>query len=622
MSISFAPRFAAGCILKLALGVPLLLPDEELASDALSLLQSHLKPEITLPGPELTAKYFGNVPVIGLNRQPELALPEKRTDWMIMFPEEFTRENLTRVCEEVLPPLAKCSYIGHPGTGLPVITAYAEESEMHMTFSMKPVGATYVELDGPTKALDLKVSGSAGRTGSRYFPYNPVPWNLDRIDGRQGFDGKYGSGDGGNGIHIYHLDTGVTVTNPEFEGRAVPTIEALGNGVRVCFPVDITCAGDNDGHGTHTAGIIGSRTYGVAKKSIVHAVKVLNDNGSGAFSWFVTAVDWIMAFGIHPAVVSASLGGRGNVLTVKNTIDTAVNRGLVVVVAAGNEGQDACQYSPSFVKSAITVGSTDWHDSISPFSNYGPCLDLFAPGSGIVSIKPYGGMQTMSGTSMSAPHVAAAVSLFWARSLGQAPAPLGQPGQVGQMPGQMPSQVPGQAQYSGTRMMGADDQFPGGTPAAMPGPMKGAMPLQQPNWWSIPSQMPGQMMGPMPGPMMGQMPARMMGQMPGQTPGQVMPPRQMPGVPRPPSPSYYPAAQPPRAMSHTFNRAQMEGATSQGFMRGDLKRSPDKILYVGPESYAPASYMPTSAKQVARVSAEPSEEQTGFLGDPNSLTAS
>merc|ERR1719282_136618 len=143
--------------------------------------------------PQLTAKYFGDVPVIGLNRHPESDIPEERTDWMIMFPSEYTRENLTRVCEEILPPLAQCSYISYPESGLSMVTAYAKEMEMHMTFSMRPVGATFVELDGPTRAFGY---GSMRKSAVGVFPYDPVPWNLDRIDSRKGYDGQYIGGMG------------------------------------------------------------------------------------------------------------------------------------------------------------------------------------------------------------------------------------------------------------------------------------------------------------------------------------------------------------------------------------------------------------------------------------------
>merc|ERR1719379_631726 len=197
----------------------------------------------------------------------------------------------------------------------------------------------------------------------------------------------------------------------DFGERAIPTIEVLGNGVIECAADDASCARDVQGHGTHCAGTIGGTEYGVAKGATIHAVKVLSDSGRGSFSWFVEALDWVVTKGQRPAVFSASLGGQGNIGFVETAIDRATAAGVVVVVAAGNDNMDACGFSPAHVSSAITVGATRSDDTRAYYSNYGSCLDIFAPGSSITSaaVSSDSSSATMSGTSMACPHVAGAV---------------------------------------------------------------------------------------------------------------------------------------------------------------------------------------------------------------------
>jgi len=178
------------------------------------------------------------------------------------------------------------------------------------------------------------------------------------------------------------------------------------------------CAADVQGHGTHCAGSAAGSTYGVAPGAKVHAVKVLNDQGYGSTSWTVAALDWVIRSGERPAVASMSLGGPGRSRSDQIAIDKATNAGVVVVVAAGNENQDACGFSPAYVASAITVGSTDYYDRRSGFSNYGSCVQIYAPGSSIKSASHLSdiGTSTKSGTSMACPHVAGAAALLLGRS--------------------------------------------------------------------------------------------------------------------------------------------------------------------------------------------------------------
>lgn len=179
-----------------------------------------------------------------------------------------------------------------------------------------------------------------------------LPWGLNRIDQRElPMDRSYKSGSnyrGGRGTHVYVMDTGVRTTHGDFQGRAIPTLEVLGRGPRVCNG-DVNCAGDRDGHGTHCAGSVGGFKYGVAKKANIHAVKTLGDDGGGVLSWNEIAFDWVIAHGERPAVASLSLGGPGRVQSMEVAVNAAVRRGIVVVVAAGNQNDNACGYTPAYI---------------------------------------------------------------------------------------------------------------------------------------------------------------------------------------------------------------------------------------------------------------------------------
>jgi len=221
-------------------------------------------------------------------------------------------------------------------------------------------------------------------------------------------------------VHVYVLDRGVRTTHSQFEGRAIPTLESYPNVRSVCSPTNTTCAADYDGHGTHCAGIVAGKDYGVAPKATIHAVAVLSPAGSGDLAGIIDAIDWILVNGEKPAVISMSVGGpKYSEHTWQVAIDAVTAGGIVVVVSAGNNNIDACEKAPAFVPSAITVGSTDKSDSRSSFSNYGTCIDIFAPGSDVLSAGHLDDTDRTikSGTSMACPHVAGAAALI----LGQNP---------------------------------------------------------------------------------------------------------------------------------------------------------------------------------------------------------
>ncbi|MDZ7790182.1 MAG: S8 family peptidase [Xanthomonadales bacterium] len=243
---------------------------------------------------------------------------------------------------------------------------------------------------------------------------NNATWGLDRMDQRDlPLDGSYTYETTASNVHTYIVDTGVLGSHNEFSGR-------MGNGYTAIN--DGRGWTDCNGHGTHVAGTVAGSTYGVAKGATVHAVRVLGCNGSGSNSGVIDGMDWVAANAQFPAVANMSLGGGASTAT-DNAVSNMRNAGVTVVVAAGNESQDACNVSPGRSGDAITVGSTTDSDSRSSFSNYGTCVDIFAPGSNITSAWSTGdsATNTISGTSMASPHVAGLAALYLANNTGASP---------------------------------------------------------------------------------------------------------------------------------------------------------------------------------------------------------
>lgn len=228
-------------------------------------------------------------------------------------------------------------------------------------------------------------------------------WGLDRIDQKAlPLNSAYSYLQTGSGTTAYIVDTGILSSHQEFSGRVLSGYTAIsdGNGTTDC-----------NGHGTHVAGTVGGTTYGVAKNVNLVPIRILGCDGSGASSNVIAGLDWILKNGKKPAVVNMSLGGATS-SSLDSAVENLYNNGYVMVVAAGNSNTDACTSSPARVSKAITVAATDNTDTRASYSNYGSCVDIFAPGSQINSswIGSNTATKILNGTSMATPHVAGVVA--------------------------------------------------------------------------------------------------------------------------------------------------------------------------------------------------------------------
>jgi subtilisin family serine protease len=248
----------------------------------------------------------------------------------------------------------------------------------------------------------------------------PVPsWGLDRIDQRsRPLDSSYEYASDGAGVNVYIIDSGIRGTHTEFGGRAVGAFTTVSDG---------RGTSDCTGHGTHVAGIIGGRTFGVAKGVTLNALRVYDCSARSTVSAVISAVDWVTKNRVLPAVANMSMASTLS-SSLNAAVKASIDAGVTYVVAAANYSADACAYSPASVSQAITVAATNSLDGQAAYSNFGSCVDLYAPGSSILSTWYTSDTATFysSGTSMAAPHAAGAAALYLASNPGAVPASVAQ----------------------------------------------------------------------------------------------------------------------------------------------------------------------------------------------------
>ncbi|MFI8994283.1 S8 family peptidase [Streptomyces sp. NPDC053542] len=263
---------------------------------------------------------------------------------------------------------------------------------------------------------------------------DPPSWGLDRIDQKTlPLNKSYVMPPGGGaGVSVYVLDTGVRATHKDFGGRVRSGHDFVDNDENAL---------DANGHGTHVAATIAGEKYGVAKKADIVSVRVLDAEGAGTTDNVIAGIDWVTRHTDGPAVANLSLGTMVSP-QLDQAVKTAIKAGVTFTVAAGNNSAPAALYSPGRVEEAITVGATDSDDSRAEFSNWGPGVDLFAPGAGITSAWNSGDTaeKALSGTSMAAPHAAGAAALYLARHPKATPAEVGKALAAGASEGQVKSE--------------------------------------------------------------------------------------------------------------------------------------------------------------------------------------
>jgi len=314
-------------------------------------------------------------------------------DFMLFFDKGATNAQLVAFCEN----FEDC-FAGHPDQGgLPFVSVRGSDEQQLKKIFSKPgvLTASSISADPVVEDDPMEEVFESG-------VQSDAVWGVERVRARESrFTGR--------GVHAYILDSGVRTTHEDFGGRAIPTTDFAGGRLRVCDPTDRNCARDGRGHGTHCAGSAGASTYGVAPECLVRAM----DRGrtlSDAYS----SMDWLTQNAEFPAVVSMSFGVQGVQQSGAAAVRRLADAGITSVVASGNSNRDTCGFTLGFVPEAISVAASTSTDSRASFSNFGSCIDIFAPGSSILStdFRADIATSTKSGTSMAAPHVTGVVALM------------------------------------------------------------------------------------------------------------------------------------------------------------------------------------------------------------------
>merc|ERR1719499_306366 len=315
---------------------------------------------------------------------------------MISFSADATDADVEAFCAQN----GHCKNMGHPDKG-GVPFAVVKESEKMLEASLQAQQSNkvaFVEQDA--EAEDFVDSEEASLVSS-----SEPSWGVNAV----GTQFASRNGNKGRGVNVYVLDSGVRVNHVEFGGRAIPFYDATFSPPKVCDRTDTACANDNRGHGSHVAGSVGGATHGVAPESTIWAMQRGNSLGDG-----YGCIDWLVQTRQTPAVLQMSWGTASPSSAGRAAVDAAVAAMMTVVVASGNSRQDACIWTFGGFDNVISVESTDSSSSRSSFSNFGPCIDMLAPGSSITAAdyRSDTGLSVKSGTSMASPHVTGGAALI------------------------------------------------------------------------------------------------------------------------------------------------------------------------------------------------------------------
>ncbi len=332
----------------------------------------------------------------------------------IVLPAEAGNPNCTEVAGDYIVSLPRGANVGNEmkaAAGRQIETKFTFDSALNgfaATLSSEQVCA-FKKRPGVLVERDAEVFASPKQSKPVVTDWRS--WGLDRID-EQGLplDSVFNRTTNGSGVRVFVIDTGIYSGHSQFQGRVISGFSAIKDG---------RGTGDCNGHGTHVAGTIGGRDIGVANQVTLVPVRVLNCQGSGSWSGVIAGIDWIIKNkGTGKSVANLSLGGP-KTASLDSAVNNLINSGVTTVVAAGNDGQNACNYSPANVPAAITVGASEYNstngtEGVASYSNFGTCVDIYAPGSAIKStwIGNVNASNTISGTSMASPHVAGIVARY------------------------------------------------------------------------------------------------------------------------------------------------------------------------------------------------------------------